>query len=157
MKRGTAMPFSRPLPRGLKKVLDLLESDPSQTLTISELAALGGVAPRTLQKHFRHFLGRTPVQHLHDLRFDRARKELLRAPPGASVTEIAGRCGLGHLGRFATRYRERYGESPSATLRRCQAPRSVPWRLPSGLSAVERPTIAVLPFDLIGPATELAA
>src|SRR2546426_791987 len=57
MQRGTAMPFSRPLPRGLKKVLDLLESDPSQTLTVSQLAALGGVAPRTLQKHFRHFLG----------------------------------------------------------------------------------------------------
>ncbi|MFJ9009929.1 helix-turn-helix domain-containing protein [Streptomyces canus] len=41
-----------------------------------------------------------------------------RAAPGTTtVTEVAHVWGFVHLGRFARRYRERYGESPSQTLR----------------------------------------
>jgi tetratricopeptide (TPR) repeat protein len=57
---------------------------------------------------------------------------------------------LNHLGRFALAYRERHGESPSDTLRRRRIPiakTSLPVRL---APFTERPTLAVLPFDLIG-------
>src|SRR4029078_5881038 len=75
-------------------------------------------ARRTLHKRFRRFLSCTPMEFLRDLRLDRVRQDLLEASPGANITEVAMRWGLTHLGRFAARYRERYGESPSATLRR---------------------------------------
>jgi AraC-like DNA-binding protein len=33
------------------------------------------------------------------------------------VADVAFRWGFGHLGRFAEKYRERYGELPSETLK----------------------------------------
>jgi TolB-like protein len=98
-----------------------------------------------------------PMAFLRDLRLGRARQELLRASGGASVTDIARRSGFNHVGRFATQYRARYGESPSATLCRNKkkivgaAGRLLPSR------AVERPAIAVLPFDVIGQSAWRAA
>jgi transcriptional regulator GlxA family with amidase domain len=108
----------RPLPRDLRKALDRLEAEPNRPWRVEDLAAISGVARRTLHKHFRRFLSRTPMQFLRELRLARARQELLRASPGAGVAEVAERCGITHLGRFATRYRERYGESPR---QRCDA------------------------------------
>jgi AraC-like DNA-binding protein/TolB-like protein len=135
----------------LKKATEWLEAEPGRPWRLSELAAACGVAPRTLQKHFRRFLGRAPLAFLRELRFERARQELLAGCEPRNITEIATRCGFGHLGRFAIEYRQRYGESPSATRRRS-------WRagihfraaLPILTSTLERPTIAVLPFESVG-------
>ncbi len=142
---------SRPLPRDLNRALDRIKAEPERRWTVVELASACGVAPRTLQRHFRQFLGRTPVEFIRELRLDRARQELLGQPTAASVTDVAARSGFNHLGRFAARYHRRYGESPSATLRRYQptfADRAP--SLPILSSAVERPAIAVLPFASIG-------
>ncbi len=141
----------QPLPRDVKQALHRLDDEPGRAWTTRALAEACGVAPRTLQKHFRRFLGRAPLRYAHDLRFDRARQELLRSPRGSSVTEIATRLGFSHLGRFAAEYRRRYGETPSATLMRSrsdvheQPPRVAPLPI-----AIERPSIAVLPFVLAG-------
>ena len=82
-----------------------------------ELAKACGVAERTLQKHFRRFVGRTPSAVRRELRLGQARRELLRAQPQDTVTAIASRFGFNHLARFAGVYHERFGETPSATLR----------------------------------------
>src|SRR5262249_20206692 len=115
-QRGSRTMSSRPLPRDLNRALDRLNAEPERPWTLSSLAAACGVAPRTLHKHFRRFLGRTPHEFIRELRLDRARQLLLRGLAQASVTDVAARCGFDHLGRFATWYRERYGENPSATL-----------------------------------------
>src|SRR5215813_6069540 len=150
-ERGSRTMPSRPLPRDLNRALDRLNAEPERSWTLSSLAAACGVAPRTLQKHFRRFLGRTPHEFIRDLRLDRARQHLLREPTQARVTDVAARCGFNHLGRFAACYRKRYGESPSATLLRCRpALAGHASSLPILWSAVERPTIAMLPFPSIG-------
>ncbi len=138
------------VPGPLKRALDLLEADPARGWTVDEIASACGVGRRTLQRHFRRFIGRMPMEFLRDLRLDRARQELFRASGQTSVTDIAAGSGFNHVGRFATQYRARYGESPSATLSRNQRiPVDRP-RRPWVSMAVERPAIAVLPFDLIG-------
>jgi AraC-like DNA-binding protein len=138
------------VPGPLKRALDLLEADPARGWTIDKIASACGVGRRTLQRHFRRFIGRMPMDFLRDLRLGRARQELLRASGRASVTDIAARSGFNHTGCFATDYRARYGESPSATLSRNQRIAvGRPQRL-TALAAVERPAVAVLPFDLIG-------
>ncbi len=143
------------LPRGLKLAIKLIRSDFARAWTVDELAAACGLARRTMQTQFRSFVGATPLEFLRLTRLAEARRQLLRAEPAATVTSIATGCGFAHLGRFAGWYRERYGESPSATLdRRLQldAPISPPTLLPQ----LERPSIAVLPFALIGPAAPRA-
>jgi len=146
------------LPSDLKRAINRLEGEFSRAWTVGELAAASGVGRRALQKHFQRFVGKSPMEFLRDLRLAEARRQLLGAAPQADVAEIAGACGLGHLGRFASRYRERYGESPSATLRRRRlamaAERMSP--LPS-MERFERPGLAVLPFGLIGAGAEQAA
>ncbi len=138
------------VPGPLKRALDLLETDPARGWTVDEIASACGVGRRTLQRHFRRFIGRMPMEFLRDLRLDTARQKLLRASSRASVTDIAARSGFNHAGRFAIQYRARYGESPSATLSRNQRMLVGRIRRITASVAVERPTIAVLPFDPIG-------
>jgi len=145
------------LPQGLKKVVERLEIEPERAWRLPDLAEMYGVAPRTLQKHFRLFLGCTPRMFLQQQRFDRARRDLLGNCEQASVTEIATRCGFTHLGRFATGYHRRYGESPSTTLRRAGraiAPSTEP--SPVLTIALDRPTIALLPFERVGQGASCA-
>src|SRR5262249_38586697 len=109
-------------------------------------------------KHFRGFVGCTPLEHLRTVRLNRVRHELLRAPPDVRIAEIATRCGFSHLGRFATWYRERYGETPSATLQRGRTGPVAPARSPPlAASAHDRPAVAVLPFGLLGDRARHAA
>jgi transcriptional regulator GlxA family with amidase domain len=87
-------------------------------LSIAAIAAKVGVSTRSLQIAFRQYRGVGPRQILEDFRLDAAHARLFAAAPGDNVTRIAFDCGITHLGRFATRYRARFGESPLATLRR---------------------------------------
>jgi len=138
------------LPHDVKKALDLLRSDLAHSWTISDLARRCGVKRRTLEKHFRQFVRRAPLEFLSAERLDQARRRLLAAPPRASVTAIAVACGLNHAGRFAKAYRDRHGENPSETLRLRRVPpptRSSPSRL---MASSERPTLSLLPLDPIG-------
>ena len=127
------------LPHDVNKALELLRADPARERSVDELAAACGVGRRTLEKHFRRFLGRTVVEVRQDLRLERARRELLRAPTGAAVTEIALHCGFNHIGRFAALYRARYGESPSATRRRLRCHVATGSGSPVRFSVISRP------------------
>ena len=148
---------SRILPRGVKLAIDLIRRDLARAWTVDELAAACGLARRTMQTQFRRFLGSAPLEFLRLTRLAEARRQLLEAEPAATVTSIATNCGFTHLGRFAGWYRERYGESPSATLDRRRLRLDVAAVSPPALlPQLERPSIAVLPFDLIGPAAPQA-
>ncbi|HYC15044.1 MAG TPA: helix-turn-helix domain-containing protein, partial [Stellaceae bacterium] len=95
-----------------------MRADVGQDWTVRDLATAAGVSARSLQRQFRIFLGKAPHVALRDARFDSARRELLRGAPDTKVMDVALRSGLPHCGRFATEYRNRYGETPSQTLRR---------------------------------------
>ena len=145
------------IPGPVRKALDLVQADPAHAWTLGEIALGCGVGRRTLQRQFRRFLGRMPMECVRDIRLDRARRELLRPSGRVNITEIAGRCGFRHFGRFAAQYRRRFGEPPSVTLRRQQNLLFCS-RLPiSPLPiAVERPRIAVLPFEVVDREPRLA-
>jgi transcriptional regulator GlxA family with amidase domain len=101
------------LPNDVKKAIDLVRSDLARRWTVKDLARLCGVRRRTMEKHFQRFASCAPLEFLRTARLDQARRKLIAATPGATVTGVATQCGFTHLGRFAVTYRERYGERRS--------------------------------------------
>lgn len=111
-------PREAAIPRDIRKALDHMRRSRGEPVTVAELAAACGVPERTLRKHFRRFVGLSPLAHLRRLRLAAARADLLACEGTLSVTEIATRHGFAHLGRFASDYARHFGEPPSATLNR---------------------------------------
>jgi transcriptional regulator GlxA family with amidase domain len=108
--------------RVAKLAQEFIEERYRESFRIEDLCRETQVGVRTLQRCFREYFGITITMYLETVRLDGARRGLLAAEPeGHSVTEIAMNHGFKHLGRFSTRYRERFGESPKQTLRRTQA------------------------------------
>ena len=104
-------------PRGVKRALDYIESHLDRPVTLGDLVAATGVPGRTLLKHFKDHHGVSPVRYCRNRRFARVREALSHARDDTSVTDIAMAWGFYHLGRFATEYARRFGESPSETRR----------------------------------------
>jgi transcriptional regulator GlxA family with amidase domain len=109
-----------PSPRVVRRVVELIESTPETDFTVADLAEFAGVSERSLHAAFRRQLGTSPMFYLRQHRLNLVHDELHRADPatGVTVTDVALRYGFAHTGRFAASYRERFGESPSTTLRR---------------------------------------
>ena len=105
-------------PRTVRRAVEVIEADPAQPLTTAGLAAAAGISVRSLQEGFRQHVGVSPMAYLRRVRLEHAHAELSEPRDGQrSVAAVAHRWGFGHLGRFAAAYRERYGVSPSDTLR----------------------------------------
>lgn len=118
---------SSPLPADLVRVLAWLRTHLAEPVALETLAAVAGVRPRTLEAHFRRFLGTTPLGWVRRERLAEAHRQLARDEPRISVTQAALDAGFTQLGRFAALYREAYGELPSQTVRRA-AGRAMPAR-----------------------------
>ncbi|MFF7640186.1 helix-turn-helix domain-containing protein [Streptomyces canus] len=109
-------PLMRPV--SVKRVMDAVQEMPAEPYDANRLAAIGQVSLRTLQEAFRRHVGMPPMAYVQDVRLQRVHRQLRTAAPGTTtVTAVAHAWGFVHLGRFARRYRERFGESPSQTLR----------------------------------------
>jgi AraC-like DNA-binding protein/tetratricopeptide (TPR) repeat protein len=139
------------VPRGVRKAISLLRDDPCRAWTVATLAAACATPRRSLERHFRGYVGSSPSTYLRELRLVKARKALSNPPAGVRVTEIATQCGFTHLGRFAVLYRRRYGESPSATMERVQR-LSVdePSDSPRIFTTLDRPTVGIVPLEVDG-------
>ncbi len=98
------------------RVEEWIEAHCTDSIRVDDLARIANASVRALENAFRRFRGCTPMEAVTRQRLERARRVLQSAPPGVTVTEVATASGFFHLGRFATRYREAFGESPSQTL-----------------------------------------
>lgn len=114
---------STALPRDVVRVLAWSRAHRSEPARLEALAWIAGVPPRTLETHFRRFLGTTPTGWVRQDRLANARRALLASGGRATVSDIATGCGFGQLGRFAAQYCRRFGELPSETLRRIRSTR----------------------------------
>ncbi len=109
-------PMTRPA--AVKRVMDAVQERPAEPYDAARLAEIAHVGLRTLQEAFRRNLGMSPMAYVQEVRLQRVRQQLRVADFGTvTVTEVAYQWGFAHLGRFARRYRARFGESPSQTLR----------------------------------------
>ena len=87
---------------------------------VVDLARATGVSVRMVYRTSARHLGGPPMTQIRLSRLRGVRRRLLAATPGESVTSAATEAGFFHLGRFSALYRQHFGESPSATLRRAR-------------------------------------
>ncbi len=100
--------------RQLRLFEQLVHERIGEDLRIPSLCDTIGVAQRTLEQAFQDQLGLSPRRYLTVLRLHAARTALLRGMD-ANIATIAASFGMRHPGRFATEYRNLFGEPPSAT------------------------------------------
>jgi AraC-like DNA-binding protein len=116
-------PQSAAVPFYVKRAEAFIEAHFSEPLSLADIAAHAGVSARSLQNGFQNFRNTTPMGFLRSLRLKRAYETLLLSDPSTvTITEIALRCGFGHLGEFASLYKRTFGETPRQTLARTRAP-----------------------------------
>jgi len=113
-------PAASTLPADLVRALDWLRGHVSEPVRLDRLAEVSGAAPRTLERHFRMFLGTTPLGWARRVRLARARHAFLHPGPEDTVTAVALSNGFAQPGRFAAEYRRAFGELPSGTMQRSQ-------------------------------------
>ncbi len=136
------------LPYGVRRALEAMRTNVERDWSVGDLAKTAGTSGRTLQRQFRGFLGKAPSDALRDIRFEQARRELLRGQPDAKIMDVALRCGFPHCGRFSVEYRRRYGETPSQTLKRQTAFTSALASTPSVFApSRDRPKVALCPIE----------
>lgn len=106
------------LPRHVKRVQEYLQAHAHENIRADALAEIAGVSLRSLYAGFQDFCGMSPMQYLRHTRLERVRGDLLAGPVSGGVASVALRWGFAHMGRFSAEYKERFGESPSQTLKR---------------------------------------
>jgi TolB-like protein/AraC-like DNA-binding protein/tetratricopeptide (TPR) repeat protein len=161
----------RAIPHDVKKAVGHMRVSLRLPMTMGALVKVCGVPERTLHKHFRVFLGVSPLAFWRRLRLAAVREQLLAAADGESVSKVAMRHGFEHFGRFSAQYRRCFGESPSCTLRRARIT-AVRAAGESGsavgsdqrrvlrlatVAARERPSVVVLPFAAPASTAEQSA
>jgi AraC-like DNA-binding protein len=96
----------------------IVRTDSAGRLSVAQIVADLGVADRTLRTCCREYLNMGPGRYMRLRRMQLVRHALRRADASeTSVAQVARRYGFEELGRFASAYRARYGELPSATLK----------------------------------------
>jgi AraC-like DNA-binding protein len=105
-------------PGPLQEALELIEVDPMAFTTVGDLAKRVHASVRALEEGFKKHLDTTPMAYLRQVRLSRVHSELRFADPTTNtVGRIATRWGFRQLGRFASVYRDCFGELPAETLK----------------------------------------
>ena len=108
----------KPVRRQLDQLCNQLTSQLDARITLSDMERLSGLSARALQYAFLSRFACTPMQWLRNERLALAHTQLRTRPTVQTVTQIALSCGFTHLSAFTNFYSKRYGELPSATLKR---------------------------------------
>ena len=116
---GRAPPSLERRLAAVRRALEFIRAHCCEPLTVGDLCRATGLSWRSLERAFSQVCGITPKTAITLCRLHRVREALQAAEPGCeTVTEVATRCGIAHLGRFPAAYRSVFGEYPSETLAR---------------------------------------
>lgn len=105
-------------PGSVRRALQFVEANLTRVVTLEELAAAARCSPRSLQTAFKVARGLSPMQYLERRRLAVARQRILRCD-GSTIAAISRDLGYSSPGRFAIRFKARYGISPASLVREC--------------------------------------
>ena len=106
----------KPSTKNIALLCDWISAHLGDRITMSDMEKMSGLSERSLQYAFLAKYGCTPMQWLKSERLAWARRLLLGAQPGATVTTISHLCGFADSSAFTLAYKRKYGELPSTTL-----------------------------------------
>ena len=86
----------------IKKILDYINLNYSQSLTAAELTALSNYSEYYFMKLFKQYTGKTLIAYINDLRIEKAKPLLLHSD--SSVTEIALEVGFNNTSYFIKKF-----------------------------------------------------
>jgi AraC-like DNA-binding protein len=104
----------------VQQVEQYIDRNWDQPIDTAALAVIAKVSERSLFRQFALLRGYTPHGYIKRIRLQRAFDALSHPREGATVTQIALRCGFQNVGHFAHDYRLAFGELPSQTLARAR-------------------------------------
>ena len=104
------------LPGFVRRADQFISEHLTDDITLDDVIAAAGVPARTLYHGFERFVGHSPKKWLRLRRIEAARADIISSDGSLAITDLALRYWIGHAGRFASLYREVYGEAPSVTL-----------------------------------------
>jgi AraC family ethanolamine operon transcriptional activator len=106
-----------PRPEIIRRSKELLEAREGKRVLVGELAAAADVSKGTLRTAFNEYFGVGPIRYLQIRQLHQVNRALRATDPeAAGVTDVLVRHGEWEFGRFASRYRQLFGELPSETL-----------------------------------------
>lgn len=103
------------VPRGdsrlnhIRSAISYMEEHLAKSITVGELAAQVHLSEAYFSRYFKSCVGVPPLEHLTNLRMERAAALLAG---GSSVTETAVGVGINNVGHFIRLFKKRYGETP---------------------------------------------
>jgi AraC-like DNA-binding protein/TolB-like protein len=146
------------LPQHVKRALAFMRTNMAERIALAALTSACGVSERTLLNQFQKFLGLAPIGYLRRIRLNAVRSELTKLGNDEPISEIAIRCGFGHLGRFAAEYRRQFNETPFATRQRARVSAESAGPIAAApLPGRRRPCLLILPLRTETPQETLQA
>ncbi|MBK1875267.1 helix-turn-helix domain-containing protein [Pelagicoccus mobilis] len=96
----------------LQRVLNYLEQNWQETVTLKEAAQAAALHPQSMSRFFQQHLGMSFQDYLIQLRIGRAARLLLETE--RTVVDIAFHCGFNNLANFNRHFQNAYKKTPSA-------------------------------------------
>lgn len=110
-------PTSAGIPQRLSQAINIIQRPQGLEQSVDDIAKQIGVSTRTLYDDFRKHLKCSPYKYQAYMRLFNVREKLLTSGDKSriNIADIAMQEGFFHLGRFASSYRQVFGELPRST------------------------------------------
>ena len=95
----------------INRVIDYINSNPDQSHSLDELAAVAHFSKYHFHRIFKNVVGETVHEFAKRLRLERAVK-LMRTAPQKSLTDVALECGFESSSDFSRSFRNHFGFAP---------------------------------------------
>ncbi|MEO5907977.1 MAG: AraC family transcriptional regulator [Ginsengibacter sp.] len=97
--------------RRIEKIMEFVNSNFSQNVTLSDAARIAGMTEVSLSRFFKLRTGKTFVDTLNDIRLGHASRMLIETTH--SINEIAYKCGFNNMSNFNRVFKRKKGTTPN--------------------------------------------
>lgn len=103
----------------LQRPIEYIKANFSQLFTIKDLAAHSHLSVSALERRFKKYLNKTPLQFINKCRLEHASKLLVET--NKSIFNIAYECGFTDTSYFGKQFTRRFNQSPSEYRKRIRS------------------------------------